>query len=473
MDPNAVVLEISSDEEVGWDGNDDRLIPGGFDDNNWILAELLDEFNGGDCGNHDGSDDSDEVVLVSEVLPSRRPKKKPTSNSSSLIQLDDDCVVLDHDPDKPMEVRNDTSIARAENEDDDDSDDLLVVSETGQVACRDYPHPRHLCIKFPFSSTPNESHCDQCYCYVCDSLAPCLYWGNGSVTIDHCHATEKIEFWKLERQNLKNKNKVISVQPWLPPMNTVPPTPPPPPLLVQTPSTAHITVPRPNPIRVCPISPNLGPPNIINQNRTPFLLPRDKYQPGLVSQQLIRTSSCTIPGNKMHHNYNLSSPFSTPVFKRTVSPGVSPTGNRHFYNSRKDNYRNIVNSSGSFPPVSQPQVNSDSYVESPIPFQPQLLNYPAPCEASQQQNHGQTQRSTVDPKFFHGINWPESRTNHLPAAQTPPNEPFLAADSGELVNHPYDDWGYDNQSLEIPGSFGLNELSHEPTFLDTGTIFDF
>lgn len=29
-----------------------------------------------------------------------------------------------------------------------------------QVACRDYPHPRHLCLNFPFGSTPNANHCD-------------------------------------------------------------------------------------------------------------------------------------------------------------------------------------------------------------------------------------------------------------------------------------------------------------------------
>lgn len=29
-----------------------------------------------------------------------------------------------------------------------------------QVACRDYPHSRHLCLKFPFNKTSHESHCD-------------------------------------------------------------------------------------------------------------------------------------------------------------------------------------------------------------------------------------------------------------------------------------------------------------------------
>ncbi|URD95143.1 hypothetical protein MUK42_30046 [Musa troglodytarum] len=27
-----------------------------------------------------------------------------------------------------------------------------------QVACRDYPHSRHLCAKYPFSKTPTSSH---------------------------------------------------------------------------------------------------------------------------------------------------------------------------------------------------------------------------------------------------------------------------------------------------------------------------
>nr|GMD27994.1 glycine-rich cell wall structural protein 1.8 [Ipomoea batatas] len=65
----------------------------------------------------------------------------------------DDCVILEEDPDKPVKVVNEKV--------DNDSDDLLVVSEKGQVACRDYPHPRHLCVKFPFATTPHESHCDK------------------------------------------------------------------------------------------------------------------------------------------------------------------------------------------------------------------------------------------------------------------------------------------------------------------------
>ncbi|KAJ1416814.1 hypothetical protein SESBI_16968 [Sesbania bispinosa] len=83
------------------------------------------------------------------------------------------------------------------------SDELLVVGEKGQIACRDYPHARHLCAKFPFSSTPHERHCSQCHCFVCDSLAPCLKWGTGILSSDHCHANDKTELWKIQRKNFK------------------------------------------------------------------------------------------------------------------------------------------------------------------------------------------------------------------------------------------------------------------------------
>ncbi|XP_076944567.1 uncharacterized protein LOC143615284 isoform X2 [Bidens hawaiensis] len=121
---------------------------------------------------------------------------------------DNDCVVLDNDPNEQQLLLHNHNNNINSGDGNDDSGDLLVVSEKGQVACRDYPHSRHLCIKFPFSTTPNQSHCEQCYCYVCDSLAPCVYWGNGTAATDHCHATDKDEFWKLERKTVKNGSKI-------------------------------------------------------------------------------------------------------------------------------------------------------------------------------------------------------------------------------------------------------------------------
>ncbi|KAM7496159.1 hypothetical protein LguiA_020573 [Lonicera macranthoides] len=111
---------------------------------------------------------------------------------------DDECVILDGDPDKPVDIKNNGI---------NESDDLLVVGENGQVACRDYPHPRYLCANFPFSSTPHKRHCDLCHCYICDSLAPCFHWGMGISFTDHCNATNKGASWKLLRKSWKNKDK--------------------------------------------------------------------------------------------------------------------------------------------------------------------------------------------------------------------------------------------------------------------------
>ena len=105
MDPRYVVLEISSDEEVGLD--DYR-----GDDYDW-LSELLREVD-------KSTDDSDDVVVVREV----NPKQKSKSSKSTAKDDDDDCVVLDGDPDNPVPTVDDS---------ENGSDDLLVVGEKGQV----------------------------------------------------------------------------------------------------------------------------------------------------------------------------------------------------------------------------------------------------------------------------------------------------------------------------------------------------
>ncbi|XP_011024507.1 PREDICTED: uncharacterized protein LOC105125656 isoform X3 [Populus euphratica] len=190
MDSNSVVFDISSDEEPAIEE------PKEFDDDcNW-LTELLRTVD-------KEKDDSDEVVIVGEYNPPKPKSKSKSSNQVADIKFvldgdDDDCVVLGGDPDKPVSAVDDA--CRNETDSSDDGDDVLVVAEKGQVACRDYPHPRHLCVEFPFGSTPHARHCHLCHCYVCDSLAPCVHWGTGVSTIDHCHATDKQEMWKNQRK---------------------------------------------------------------------------------------------------------------------------------------------------------------------------------------------------------------------------------------------------------------------------------
>lgn len=143
-------------------------------------------------------EDYDDVVVIGEVRPKRKKGRFcGAEKNPSATDLDDDCVVLEGDPDKPTAVLNDTL---------SESDDFLVVGEKGQIACRDYPHARSLCIKFPFSATPHERHCNLCHCYVCDSPAPCLNWDKG-FSMDHCHATEKKDIWKQLRREFKGSEK--------------------------------------------------------------------------------------------------------------------------------------------------------------------------------------------------------------------------------------------------------------------------
>ncbi|KAJ6790787.1 Uncharacterized protein M6B38_248385 [Iris pallida] len=149
------------------------------------------------------SDDDEEEEYDYKLLTSDAEVERATKEEGD-DSADDDCLILDEDPDKPVKVE------RGGGSDDDD-DDLIVVEEKGQIACRDFPHSRHLCVSFPFNSTSHVKHCSLCHCYVCDSLAPCVFWGNGASLGDHCHATDKVEMWKIQRKNLKRNSVPISI----------------------------------------------------------------------------------------------------------------------------------------------------------------------------------------------------------------------------------------------------------------------
>ncbi|XP_065003135.1 RPM1 interacting protein 13-like [Musa acuminata AAA Group] len=108
---------------------------------------------------------------------------------------DDDCFILPYNPflDDQLDLKR-----RLYLDDPPLSDDVTVVAERGQVACRDYPHSRHLCTKYPFSKTPHPIHCQKCYCYVCDEPAPCRVWDK------HCHAYDKSCYWKTAREEQRS-----------------------------------------------------------------------------------------------------------------------------------------------------------------------------------------------------------------------------------------------------------------------------
>ncbi|GMJ13036.1 hypothetical protein HRI_004972800 [Hibiscus trionum] len=145
----------------------------------------------------------EEVILISP--PSSPEKATKLSNITCKQEADElnpkphiclkkntdmeDCIILDSNPFDSIDITK-LSITI-------DDDHLSIVAEKGKVACRDYPHARHLCVRFPFDKTPHETHCGLCYCYVCDSEAPCEFWAA------HCHASEHDEHWMSQRNSTK------------------------------------------------------------------------------------------------------------------------------------------------------------------------------------------------------------------------------------------------------------------------------
>ncbi|KAL7172669.1 hypothetical protein ACSBR2_032197 [Camellia fascicularis] len=309
MDSMPVVFDISSDEECWGErrgGGEDGGVVGGGDDVSWI-SELLEKFDREE-------DNSDDVVVVGEVV--LNPKTRSKSS-------DDDCVVLDGNPDKPDVIENNA---------DDDSDDLQIVGQKGQIACRDYPHPRHLCAKFPFTSTPHERQCHQCHCYVCDSLAPCVYWGNGTSSNDHCHATDKVESWKLLRCIFKDGEKA-PLPMGLPQTTQVPPL-----TLMQPDSLAQNQDFSPTTIPACSTSADFGIPN----QQSLYGLSRNKFHSHLVSQKLPSTRNNIIRRDRRHNLGNLGPQVinSHANFKRTGSgsAGDALMTNRSGYHLPNNNH---------------------------------------------------------------------------------------------------------------------------------------
>ncbi|KAL9239079.1 hypothetical protein vseg_013431 [Gypsophila vaccaria] len=385
MDPQTLIFDVSSDEEFGFDGftnGDDfdwisKLLEDVTGDTDTVsrnsgqadpisveTAKICDEIDvksvesGKICNGFDvDDDDDDDVVVVGEVIV----KPKRAKRSFFLVKNggvdddddDDDCVVLECDPDKPPRSLK-TAVDEVKDDEDDNSDDLVVVSEKGQVACRDFPHSRHLCVNFPFSSTSHESRCELCHCYVCDSLAPCAYWGSGALGTDHCHATDKAVYWQTERRKFRQLKN-----PSLPAPKPVVSSP-------QFPQHAQAS-PRP-----CLISRNGGPmpfgtPNIVSgvRGHRPLVtaVTRNRYQPHLVSRQLVRACSTNAQGNQVEQLAPRMT-LSRPIFKR---PGFSTrpvVPNRAAYCS-PDNVSVAFSHQQQL--VSKPVENSSANLQVPTP----------------------------------------------------------------------------------------------------------
>ncbi|KAE9608803.1 hypothetical protein Lal_00020683 [Lupinus albus] len=148
-------------------------------------------------------------IMIQETTPPPSPESEtPIRAIVCLKQIGDmkrfedteDCFILGFDPTEAL-VTSKLSLDKNQPL----SDDVSIISEKGQVACRDFPHSRHLCSNFPFKTTPHESHCKMCYCYVCDTAAPCSYW----TLFQHCNA-ENVDRWNNLRRNVKKQVPVAA-----------------------------------------------------------------------------------------------------------------------------------------------------------------------------------------------------------------------------------------------------------------------
>ncbi|XP_076906306.1 uncharacterized protein LOC143562370 [Bidens hawaiensis] len=342
---------------------------------------------------------------------------------------------------------------------------------------------------------------DLCYCYVCDSLAPCVRWGNGSSSIDHCHATDKDQFWVLERKNAKTGTKTIQPVTQPPAVNHYIP----PPVMNQPPSQ----IPKPGP----------G-----NHHR-------NQLNPDLLSRFV----------NQTQQKYNQNSTLHRPVFKRTHPLRAATVGHQNRYSSYMSNVRNpirqnsyqvngmlsgssnyvsllqqpnAVNASVPYPPQTQtftpltvnqpqPQFSSQlnpsfqSHVNSNLHYQPPVFPPPPPSSSSSQPQPVSSQFTytvpvqpsyQVQPKTevdsalvpVSDVTQNVSQANQsqgpivdsgfkdyglgLPTGQ----DSGAGAVSGGLADYRFD-WMFDNQPIDP----GFTDYSSDSAFIDTGPIFQF
>ncbi|KAL0459342.1 UNVERIFIED_CONTAM: hypothetical protein Slati_0561400 [Sesamum latifolium] len=415
MESSTEILDISSDEEVDFgdttDSSDFGVGGGEYEDVDYsLLSKLLGDI-GGNKENENDSDsdsDSDEVLLVNKVLP-KAPKTlriEPLKPSTKVVgdeSDDDDCVILDDDPDKPVVMASGNADAAAAAAADDD--DLKIVGEKGEVACRDFPHPRHLCVRFPFASTRHALYCGQCHCYVCDSPAPCSEWGTGFSIVDHCHATDEDDFWRAERKRMKKGGRPLPIFPSIrgaspleAPIQTIQvPVLAPPHLnsLLQNQSLSTVTN-HPH-----PVSSNVNVSNAVNQARIhPSLCVVPSHEPqSQFSLQSQPTSNSNVASGDQIHNVGSRSFQSFPpraVFKQPGLVGAS-LNNRHSYGS---------------------QLSSDPSLQRCHSFQAPALNG----------THGLTQQSGgsgSDHSAFHQPKISSPQSTDVSCAKYPPSQPQI------------------------------------------------
>ena len=96
----------------------------------------------------------------------------------------------------------------AENAENADPDLVVTGQSAFRGALNDFPHARNLCATFPFHLHPPRATCPNCFCFVCESPAPCDSWGAGDdPNVDHCRASDSDPAWVAKRDALRREKE--------------------------------------------------------------------------------------------------------------------------------------------------------------------------------------------------------------------------------------------------------------------------
>lgn len=360
----------------------------------------------------------------------------------------------------------------------------------------------------------------QCHCYVCDSIAPCAHWGTGVSKIDHCHATDKQEIWKSQRENFRLGkraslpiSKFTDVQ--LPgaasQLNQVAPLD----FIQLAPNlVSQNQLSRPTTIRACS-SARLNTPNIISQSRNKrprFAQGRNGLLPPSVSQQAGSICNTAIVRNRGQQFVSSNTMFKRPgirgtfameqsicgsVNKKNCAPAshyarnaVSmATANAQIPSRWQDALPNMIPHTYTYRNPSQPNMGSATL--NVVPSRPEEYSQPIPQSIGAQniyQNQSQTGINSSFPDFDFDLisNFSESNQQvsaeinhpHGPGSNKEPtaDKQFISqlAESTEL----YEDYDYERWLLgqsdavvsEDCVPVDLNLFSSEPCAFDAGTF---
>ncbi|XWS47053.1 hypothetical protein CRYUN_Cryun14cG0120300 [Craigia yunnanensis] len=517
MEANPVVFDLSSDDDEATSAWEEPKEDDYDYDADWLSKALE--------GIDKGFDDPDEVVVVGEVNPNKKSKSWNSSVRKVVDEDDDDCVVLEGDPDKALSDVNDPQ---------EDSDELLIVGQKGQIACRDFPHTRHDCAKFPFSSTSHEQHCELCHCFVCDTRAPCRYWGSGISNTDHCHATNKEEMWKTLRNIKLGRNVPMPVAKFpvtshstaVPQLNQAPRRD-----IIRLTTQNHVSrvtptratgncipqnhVPRPSIIRACssstrygiPYNPSVGGRHVLNKST---------MQPRSVSQHLLGVHNTVIRRDRGIKINNLGSQFvSSNTMSKRLDTEVASAMNCTAYvpsenitsahasqyqqnpfsvtasNERNSNtigWPNFCSDTnlGTYTHQSSSQPSMDSVFTNSASSQFSAYSQPVlQSNVHQDSNHVQNQNHPATNNGFSDFEfWVNniSQSNQQPSVDflqlqtsgsTNEEEPFKEVNEGDKSYfNELESFLFDNQSVpEGSLTAGLNPLSPDHISFDTGMLF--